>query len=207
MEGGDWENDSVYAFQRTGLDKSFVGKILNYFGVRNSNYKLLGKIVYDYDNTYLNTERHLGVAHDVYRIKDIHTGEDKGGLYVTAREDAKNENKWKRRQFIGSVAADALTGKSLIKGAIAGTNLLEKTMNALSEGYKPTPKSIAVSTGFAVGTATEDTTVKDVVLSLLPGVGSVSTYNAWLDTMFKDALIINKNLLKDVPTVKPCGGK
>ena len=97
MEGGDWENDSVYAFQRTGLDKSFVGKILNYFGVRNSNYKLLGKIVYDYDNTYLNTERHLGVAHDVYRIKDIHTGEDKGGLYVTAREDAKNENKWKRR--------------------------------------------------------------------------------------------------------------
>ena len=205
MEGGDWEYDSVYAFQRTGLDKSFIGKTLDDIGIRDNGKKLLGKVEYDYDNTYLNTEGHLGVAHDRYRIKDIHTGKDKGGLYVTARKDAKNENIWKRGQFIGSVAADVLTGKNLVRGARTGSNLLKKAMNALSEAYKPTPKGVALSTGFAVGTATENTTIKDVALSMIPGVGSVGAYNAWLDTMSKDTLITNKNLLKDIPTVKSCG--
>ena len=205
MEGGDWEYDSVYAFQRTGLDKSFIGKTLNYLGIHDNGKKLLGKVEYDYDNTYLNTEGHLDVAHDRYRIKDIHTGKDKGGLYVTAREDAKNENTWKEGQFIGSVAADVITGKNLVRGTRTGSNLLKKTMNALSEAYKPTPKGVAMSTGFAIGTATENTTIKDVALSLIPGVGSFGAYNAWLDTMFKDTLITNKNLLKDIPTIKSCG--
>lgn len=31
---------------------------------------------------------------------------------------------------------------------------------------------------------------------------SVGAYNAWLDTMFKDTLITNSNLLQDVPTTK-----
>ena len=78
-------------------------------------------------------------------------------------------------------------------------------MNALSEAYKPTPKGVAMSTGFAIGTATENTTIKDVVLSMIPGVGSVGAYNAWLETMFKDTLITNSNLLKDIPTIKSCG--
>jgi len=205
MEGGDWEYDSVYAFQRTGLDKSFIGKTLNYLGIRDNGVKLLGKVEYDYDNTYLNTEGHLNVAHDRYRIKDIHTGKDKGGLYVTARKDAKNENIWKAGQFIGSVTADVITGKGLIKGATAGKNVLRKVTSALSEAYKPTPTGVLMTTGFAVGTATENTTIKDVALSMIPGVGSVGAYNAWLDTMFKDTLITNKNLLKDIPTVKSCG--
>ena len=205
MEGGDWEYDSVYAFQRTGLDKSFIGKTLNYLGIRDNEVKLLGKVEYDYDNTYLNTEGHLDVAHDRYRIKDIHTGEDKGGLYVTAREDAKNENKWKKGQFIGSVVADTITGKGLIKGAMAGSGLLGKIKHSVVKAYKPTLRGVAVSGILAVDTATEDTTAKDVVLALIPGVGSVGTYNAWLDTMFKDVLITNSNLLKDGPTVKPCG--
>ena len=202
MEDGDWEYDSVYAFQRTGLDKSFIGKILNYLGIHDNGKKLLGKVKYDYDNTYLNTEGYLDVAHDRYRIKDIHTGKDKGGLYVTAREDAKEENRVKIGQFIGSVTADAITGKGLIKGAIAGKNVLRKVTSALSEAYKPTPAGVLMTTGFAIGTATEDTTVQDVALSMIPGVGSIGAYNAWLDTMFKDTLITNSNLLKDVPTSK-----
>ena len=205
MEGGDWEYDSVYAFQRTGLDKSFIGKTLNYLGIHDNGKKLLGKVEYDYDNTYLNTEGHLNVAHDRYRIKDIHTGKDKGGLYVTARKDAKNENIWKAGQFIGSVAADVLAIKSIVNGLRAGTSFLGKVTNAFSEAYKPNPTGVLMTTGFTIGTATENTTVKDVLLSLIPGVGSFGAYNAWLDTMFKDTLITNKNLLKDIPTIKSCG--
>ena len=186
-KNGNWSPDATYLLQRSPFDKTMLAKALNFLGIRSNEPKVLGRLEYDKKGEYVDKEPNVGW--DRIRIKDIKTGDDKGGFWGTAKKDGTVECLWKGAMFGFSVVGDALkflgAGEALSGGAGA--------MKA-GEALLPGKSDFLINPALAP----EDTTVAGLALSFVPGAGTVTSGIDIVNSIMKQTEVKNEEKLEEV---------